>query len=552
MLWNDTFLVFFPEHEGVIHQGEHYGENLRRFYAGRLPQEEWVHLERYVADGVQRNRLPTRPFVFEHHGRWLKVMAVPDTAGGRVRMWQEVPREQASDQAGVPHMRLAATEYGALLSQAEEGAALLDSQMRILDVNDAFMALYGIQDKAGLLGRAYCTVVKDWWQAAAVTADAAGPAVPSQLDAELGVPVDVPLPDGRWVQVSTHWSVDHEVLYSLHWDISDSKQAELALREAEQRVRSSESRLIEVTDSLLSEKRRADQSEQRLQIAFGNAGIAIVVASPQGVVLDANDAALLLLGHAVSDLRGMLLSRLFEPEVSARLRLVGGAGSAAHLETVFRRADGTVRHCQLIAAGASAIQRPVACTVLYLIDITDKKNSDLARERAMEALRNEALHDVLTGLGNRRYLDAALRDLTSGSHALLYIDLDGFKAVNDRVGHAYGDTVLRQIADLFRQATRSSDAVARVGGDEFVVVARDCSRAQALVVASKLIASLQGHRFELAGSPYSLGASIGIRLCDNGCGNEPASQLLADADQACYRAKRSGKNQAVVWDAEIA
>ena len=197
-------------------------------------------------------------------------------------------------------------------------------------------------------------------------------------------------------------------------------------------------------------------------------------------------------------------------------------------------------------------RHPVARTVLYLIDITDKKNSDLARERAMEALRNEALHDVLTGLGNRRYLDAALRDLTSGSHALLYIDLDGFKAVNDRVGHAYGDTVLRQIADLFRQATRSSDAVARVGGDEFVVVARDCSRSQALVVAGKLIASLQGHRFELAGSAYSLGASIGIRLCDNGCGNEPASQLLADADQACYRAKRSGKNRAVVWEAEIA
>ena len=507
-----------------------------------------------MADGVQRNRLPTQPFVFEHHGRWLKVMAVPDAAGGRIRMWQEIPREQASAQAGVPLMRLAAMEYGALLSQAEEGAALLDSQMRILDVNDAFMALYRIRDKAGLLGRSYCTVIEDWWQAAAVTADAAGLAVPSALDSELGVPVDIPLPDGRWVQVSTHWSVDHEVLYSLHWDISDSKQAELALRQAEQRVRSSESRLIEVTDSLLSEKRRADQSEQRLQIAFGNAGIAIVVASPHGVVLDANDAALQLLGHAVSDLRGMLLSQLFEPEVSARLRLVGGAGSGtvAHLETVFRHADGTVRHGQLIAAGASAVKHPVARTVLYLIDITDKKNSDLARERAMEALRNEALHDVLTGLGNRRYLDAALRDLTSGSHALLYIDLDGFKAVNDRVGHAYGDTVLRQIADLFRQATRSSDAVARVGGDEFVVVARDCSRSQALVVAGKLIASLQGHRFELAGSAYSLGASIGIRLCDNGCGNEPASQLLADADQACYRAKRSGKNRAVVWEAEIA
>jgi diguanylate cyclase (GGDEF)-like protein len=181
-------------------------------------------------------------------------------------------------------------------------------------------------------------------------------------------------------------------------------------------------------------------------------------------------------------------------------------------------------------------------TQLYvgmLEDITD-------RYRAEEAVRYQALHDPLTGLGNRQLLMEQLqRDLAVAARhrqslGLLYVDLDGFKAVNDCHGHAVGDRVLEQMAERFRAAIRQSDLLARLGGDEFVVLVPQAGGSGELAtLAAKLVDAARQPFAELE-LPIRISASVGIaRFPDHG--DNPDALLLA-ADQAMYAAKESSRS----------
>ena len=171
------------------------------------------------------------------------------------------------------------------------------------------------------------------------------------------------------------------------------------------------------------------------------------------------------------------------------------------------------------------------------------------RKRAERALVARALTDELTGLPRRALLldriHAATRLMRreGGSGALLFIDLDGFKAVNDSAGHAAGDHVLRVIAQRLQQAMRASDTVARLGGDEFVVLLPYLTRAyDAAAVGAKLLASIeQDIAFDVR--VLSVSASIGVAAFDGSC--DSPEQLLRQADQAMYQAKREGKRRLV-------
>ena len=174
-----------------------------------------------------------------------------------------------------------------------------------------------------------------------------------------------------------------------------------------------------------------------------------------------------------------------------------------------------------------------------------------AAKRLTDELTHQALHDPLTGLPNRRAFESRLRRAVETaaqqacSHSLLYFDLDGFKQVNDRAGHAAGDELLRQLALELRRQLRENDALARLGGDEFAVLLEDSTHEQTRHVAEKIRDAVSGFRFEWLGADFRVGASIG--QMDFSDGAMDADQLLRHADAMCYRAKSLGRNRVVSW-----
>ena len=173
----------------------------------------------------------------------------------------------------------------------------------------------------------------------------------------------------------------------------------------------------------------------------------------------------------------------------------------------------------------------------------------------VDQVRHQALHDALTGLPNRSLvldrLDQALartkRDGTVA--AAMFIDLDGFKDVNDSLGHAAGDRLLVAVADRFRATVRGSDTLGRLGGDEFVVVAEGASLADGPQPIAERILEVMHTPFELQGidSRLSVTASIGIAMGNR----EAAGELLRDADIALYHAKEQGKNCFILYEPEM-
>lgn len=173
--------------------------------------------------------------------------------------------------------------------------------------------------------------------------------------------------------------------------------------------------------------------------------------------------------------------------------------------------------------------------------------------RARAEAEDQAQTDALTGLQNRRALDAAMLRITAESRAfaLMHMDLDFFKEVNDSLGHAAGDLVLQHMARILREETRTGDVLARVGGDEFVVIldgVRDQARVDA--VAGRILNRLaEPVLFE--GQPCRVSASIGTTLSQNYALCDP-DRMHADADGALYASKRAGRCRATAWSAEQA
>lgn len=166
------------------------------------------------------------------------------------------------------------------------------------------------------------------------------------------------------------------------------------------------------------------------------------------------------------------------------------------------------------------------------------------------AAEERALTDALTGLGNRRVLDLALETVEGTGFALAALDLDGFKAVNDALGHAAGDHVLAIVARRLEEECRRDDVIVRLGGDEFVILMPGMDRPGAALDRMGRIIARLAEPIPWAGDICRIGVSVGIVLA----GDVPdprADRLIAHADAALYAAKRAGKGQAVVWHAGL-
>ncbi|MGC2638134.1 MAG: EAL domain-containing protein [Acidobacteriaceae bacterium] len=187
--------------------------------------------------------------------------------------------------------------------------------------------------------------------------------------------------------------------------------------------------------------------------------------------------------------------------------------------------------------------------------LAELKKAHRASRDAEERLTQQALTDELTGLPNRRHLSDHLAQSVAAARrhaslmALLYIDLDGFKLVNDSLGHSAGDELLNLVAERLRARTRKDDFLARIGGDEFtIILSRIGVKDDAQTAAESVLTTLQ-QPFQIAGQEITIGASVGICTFPDHANDE--TDLLQQADSAMYAAKRAGRNRAMFFTSDL-
>ncbi len=295
-------------------------------------------------------------------------------------------------------------------------------------------------------------------------------------------------------------------------------------------------------------------AEERFRIAFEHAPIGLAITSLEGATAgrwtQTNPALARMLGYAPGELDGAAINDMTHPD--DRARTPGFIASLRRQEAIaaekrFIRRDGSelwawISSTPVPDPGGGA----PSYSVTQLVDIGE-------RRRLEEKLRFLAEHDPLSGLYNRRRfedeLDAVVTELLAGDTcaALLVLDLDGFKTVNDRFGHAVGDDLVTHIGGLLRQCVRRSDFVARLGGDEFAVILRDCQPQDAVSAAEKVLQTVREcGRVVTPKGTARVTTSVGVALYGEGCSLSAAEWTLA-ADSAMYRAKDEGRNCYTVY-----
>ena len=300
---------------------------------------------------------------------------------------------------------------------------------------------------------------------------------------------------------------------------------------------------------------RSELTEQHelLRITLQSIGDAVITTDAQGSVVWLNPVAEQLTGWAAQEARGRPLSQVFRT-VSEETRepAPDPVASCLHVKQGVSRSRPTLLISREgeelgIEESASAIlgdAGELRAVVLVFRDVTEQR-------RLSGEMIYRATHDALTGLVNRSEFETRLRRLLQksredrGEHALLYIDLDQFKLVNDTCGHAVADQLLQEIAKRFAQIIRARDTLARLGGDEFGIILEYCSADQAQRVAQKICDDMEHFRFLHAGHGVRIGASIGLVPLNERWASSAA--LLQAADTACYAAKEGGRNRVHTW-----
>ena len=242
--WNRTFLQFFPEDAGLIHVGEPYAENLRRFYAVRAQPDELASIERSIAEGVARHESQTQPFEFLHHGRRLRASSLQAPSGGRLRLWQALDKR-----AEVVTLTSAMLPVFDALRFIPDGATIVDGDDRIMAANDAFRRLYDLPDDRGIVGEKLDLILSEAWGDEAVIAERRA-TIRNGLHYD-GAPFEVELPGGRWRRVLARHSVEGIGCF-IHADITSGKRQHLELVQAQEALRraNAELRLLSQTDAL--------------------------------------------------------------------------------------------------------------------------------------------------------------------------------------------------------------------------------------------------------------------------------------------------------------
>jgi diguanylate cyclase (GGDEF)-like protein/PAS domain S-box-containing protein len=310
-----------------------------------------------------------------------------------------------------------------------------------------------------------------------------------------------------------------------------------------------------------TERKRAEtavfQAKERAQVTLQSIGDAVITTDAEGRIDSMNPVAESLTGWESREAQGRKIGEVLtvindmtrEPSESPLVRCLREGqvlGLSEHTVLVSKRGQ------EIAIQDSAAPIRDRAGNLIGAVMVFH----DVSKERRLHrALHYQASHDALTGLINRREfenrLTAALEQAkqeTQARHALLYLDLDQFKLVNDTCGHPAGDQLLKQITGMLQSRIRAGDTLARLGGDEFGILLHDCDLDQALRVAEPLRQAIRDFRFIWQDGVLAVGVSIGIVQITS----ETASvaSLMSAADVACYTAKDSGRNRVELYNAD--
>ena len=406
-------------------------------------------------------------------------------------------------------LALLAEENNAIVEYALELMVILDSEGRYLRVNQASRKILGYEPHE-MLGRHYTDfLLPDDQRKRSDVEKQMRMGATSIADLETRWRHK----DGRIVNLasSVRWSESAQIMYATGRDVTTRRRAEEATRASDRRLRS----IIEMTPA------------------------GYVMTDATGIVVGVNPAFSSITGYAAGELLGMdVMLLLVACPIDNALFRQGGITSVHGKEATLLCKDGQHRYILVNVT----IERDDAGNALtltaFITDITERKQGEARLEQM-------ATHDALTGLPNRSLINSRVQQMLSTALpgqqiALMFIDLDRFKEVNDSLGHVCGDVLLQDVARRFKQIMRPHDMIARLGGDEFVA-ASHCSggNQSATVIAERLLAALASP-FNVDGNEVFVSASIGISMYpEDGDSN---ATLFQNADIAMYRAKAAGRN----------
>jgi diguanylate cyclase (GGDEF)-like protein/PAS domain S-box-containing protein len=311
--------------------------------------------------------------------------------------------------------------------------------------------------------------------------------------------------------------------------------------------------LRDATESAERERRLLEDlqaSEQRFRTLVQNSSDVFLILHPDGRVDYQSPAVERVLGYPPGERLGREIFELTHPEDvdfvrGAMAELMQTPGAQRTIELRSRHADGSWRTIE--ATAKNMVDDPmVSGIVVNYRDVTERRTLELQ-------LIHEAFHDPLTGLANRalftdRVEHALSRRDDIGRLAVLFMDVDDFKTINDSLGHAAGDLVLVAVAERLRACLRPEDTVSRMGGDEFAVLLEDADSGLATQVAARLLDTLR-MPFDIAGKQVHLAASIGVAF--GSPDTRTANEMLRNADVAMYTAKNRGKGRLELFEASM-
>ena len=310
----------------------------------------------------------------------------------------------------------------------------------------------------------------------------------------------------------------------------------------------------------LSHLRAAEEAlyreKERAQVTLNAIGDAVLTTDAKGALDYLNPAAEQLLGVKTSDVAGRFYDEVLQmvdetsrlPVADPVIRCLGRkAAVAVDEQSLLIDAKGNEYAVDVVAAPILDSAGARIGAVLAMHDVS-------AIRGITRRLNYQATHDALTGLINRREFEVRLRQVMESAqvdnsrHSLIFMDLDRFKIVNDTCGHAAGDALLTEVADLLASQLRNVDTLARIGGDEFALLLECCPIDTAERIGKQLVDKVMDYRLNWEDKSFEIGVSMG--LVEITADSRSITELMGDADDACYAAKRAGRNRIYRYEAD--